>query len=1269
MSIHRLCVLVAGLCLTTSIGLAQIKSSTITGVVTDSSAAVVPGATVTVKNQDTNVSTELKTSSTGDYTVPYLPAGRYSVTVEAKGFQVYRATGVVMGTETTVRVDARLLPGSVSSSVNVVASAVALQSESPTVQSAVDQNVIANVPNINGDPLYYASLQAGVIPAYQMYGASVLGVGSTDRQQMSALRINGGELGSGDVLLDGVSVQGAGWHEATVLPDRDALQEVRVTTNTFSADTGNAQGVISMTTKSGTNRFHGTLNYNLRNEDLNANGLYNNQNGVPRGKYRVNQGGGTIGGPVIIPKLLNGKDKLFFFASFSRLTHSDPVVYLAKVPTALERQGNFSQTMFSGTSGVATPVQIFDPGTSVPYQGSTTVFQRQPYPNAIVTNPDPYGMKILQSYPSPNHTPSDAFNTNNYEFLGSTPTLRNNLSTRLDYRLGTKHSIYLTGGLENGSRTPQNRWGSNSFTNLAFPALVADNNPYASVGDTILVSNTMIVDVRYGVTRVNTNASFPTGTSFDYSAYGLPAAVQSLIAVQGAAPTIGNFAGTGNAAGYASLNADTWDRKKERQFNHTLTGSVTKVHGSWTFKSGAEYRVYLSNWQDLLYGTPSLGLSGGTNLGNEQMVDAYGNPQTSLEPLPQEKGFDAATALTGATGFFLTPGADVIPALSSKVAAFYTQNDWKATSKLTINLGLRYELQPAPTERYNHIASLSLNLANPYAAASNATYANPSAAMGAIVFPGVGGDSRHLWATELDNLDPRIGAAYRITRSTVLRGGYGRTYTPSNSGFNANALIYGTTAYSGGASANPYGVAGNNGVPIGRFENPQNTLIVAPAGPGQSPTLYGNTNSSMGVDWLLQNGYKNGAVDQWNFFVQRTLGHWSLDAGYLGSRGSNLPWRNFQLTGTWAVPDSVLQSWRSIWLASKGVTNPASVLVPNPIPALVGKAGGSIGQATITALNAQQPYLALLGQTILASNGNSEYNALQVHASRSYADGLQINLHYTWSKALGVNGGLGSSSYAESQMGGSQPSSGGIDYRNLNNDRSLLGFDNPNRFVGIVTYLLPTGKGQRLDPGNRFVRGLVGGWQLGTVVTLQSGEPWGPSCGGTLNGRCNVVPGEPVYVPKALQHWYNGKTTATLPDGRVITPAVNTYLLFNPDQFTAPVVQYPSGGWTADEYQWGTTSRTLGYLRLPGFANVNLTVNRKFPIREGMNLELVAEATNLLNRTNFIPSDMSVGAGAVTAAVASTNTKIGQNSSVSTGSLSMSFMDPRQVSLSLRLRF
>ncbi len=185
--------------------------------------------------------------------------------------------------------------------------AAVLQTEAATVQGAVNSNIISSIPNVNNNPLYYATLQAGVVPDPRMYSGSVLGVGYQDRQYLSSLRINGNVAGSGDIQLDGISVQGAAWHELAVLPNRDSLQEVRVSTSNFSAETGNALGVISMTTKSGTNDFHGTLSYRLRNEALNANGLYNNAHSVKRTKYRVNEGGGSIGGPVIIPKVFNGK--------------------------------------------------------------------------------------------------------------------------------------------------------------------------------------------------------------------------------------------------------------------------------------------------------------------------------------------------------------------------------------------------------------------------------------------------------------------------------------------------------------------------------------------------------------------------------------------------------------------------------------------------------------------------------------------------------------------------------------------------------------------------------------------------------------------------------------------------------------------------------------------------------------------------------------------------------------------------------------------------
>ncbi len=1236
---------------------AQIKSSTITGTVTDPSGALVPNAAVAVINEETNIEVKVQSNAVGEFTAPYLAAGRYTVTITVGGFQTYRNTGIRIGTSTTVRADAVLATGSVSTAVEVKAETAVLQTESATVQGAVGTNVIAVIPNINNNPIYYATLQAGVVPAPQMYTSSKLGVGYGDRQAMSAVRINGGQMGSNDVQLDGISVQGAAWHETTVVPDRDTLQEVRVTANTFAADLGNGQGLISMITKSGTNQFHGTLRYRARNEALNANGKSNNLRRIARGKYRLNEAGGTVGGPVVIPKLFNGKDKLFFFASYSRLGHSDPVIYQGRVPTDLERKGDFSQTKVADNSGNPVAVQIFDPFSAMPYQGSPTVFARQPYPGAVVTNQDKYGVKLVQSFPAANNPPTDAFSNNNYMFRGAAPTVRQSMSSRLDFHPGPKNSIYMSGGFSSGSINQPNKWGEgNPFGNYNYPGVTDDNNPYVAVGDTIVLNPTTVIDVRYGAMRIATNSSYPAGTGFNYSDYGMPAEIQALSAMYGTAPSVGNLGGP-----IASLNADGWARKRERQLNHAFTGSMTKILSRWTLKAGGEYRVYLGNWQDLRYATPNLSMGN-----NNGQLGGLSGGNSSLITDPALRGIGFASAFTGVGGYEIPAGTSTRPALAAKYAGFFTQNDWKATDKLTVNLGLRYDLQPGPTERYNRMSGVDLTRGNPFT--DGRTFVSAQGALGRIAFPGVDGYSRNLWDTQWNNFSPRVGAAYRWTKTTVLRGGYGRVFIPSNTGFNANGLIYGTGPYSGGAQVNAYGLA-PNGVPIGRFSNLGNTIIIAAPGANQAAQLYGNNNASLSVD-LLPRNYKNGVMDQWNFFVERRIrGAWVLGAGYVGSHGSDLPWRAYPMAGTFSIPDSTLQTWRAGWLSSNGLNDPASVQVDNPIPPLIGKASGGINGSKISTLNLQKPYLALLGQTVLENKGLTNYNALQIKAEHSYSNGFLAMFNYTWSKATGLIGGSGSSSYAESQAAGlGTTSGGGIDYRNLENNRGYLGYDTTHRFVAVVTYELPFGKGKKLELQNSILREIAGGWQLGSVVTMQSGQPFGPNCGG-MNGRCNVVAGQSVEVPAELQHWYDGKTTATLPDGRVVTPGAFTYLRWNPDRFAPPVVQLPNGTYQVDQYFWGSSSMYVGGLRTPGFYNTNLTVNRQFRITERVGMELLAEATNAFNQTNWNPNAVNAGVGAILAPNAATNAKVGQNSSASSGTLSTGFFEPRQISLSLRLRF
>ncbi len=1259
-----------GICLTAGMGMSQIRSSVITGIVTDVSGALVPNATVMVRDQLTNLTYPSKTNGAGQYTVPYLPEGRYSVTVTAEGFQTYVKTDIVLETATTMRVDAALTVGAVSTTVEVKANAAALQTENGTVHGTVNAQFIDAIPNTNRNPLLYAGLVAGVVPDAEAKDAVFLGIGHGNRQALSAIHMNGSIEGSNDITMDGVSVQGAGWHEMAVMPDTDALQEVRVTTNTFTADTGSAQGVIAMGTKSGTNTLHGDLYYYLRNEALDAAGMYNNLYGFKKPAYRLNQGGGSIGGPVIIPHLYNGKDKMFFFVNFMRLTHSDPLRLVATVPTDLQRKGDFSQTMIPGVSGQPEHVNLYNPFLATPYNGSTTVVQRPIYAGALIPaagsgpgSMNPYGQKILQAYPEPNATP-DAFGNNNYHFNGTTPEFRNALSARWDYRLGQKNSLYATGGFSIAASTPPNAWGpSNQFSNnngnvTNSVGIVSDHNPYGSLGDVITLNPTTVIDVHYGFTRISSLSGTPNRGWTDYTQWGMPADLLPLISAYGEAMSVGSW---GWGGPITQLNFDSWTHKNEHQNNHDIVGNLTKVAGRWTFKAGAEYRVYLSNWQDLEQSTPLLNTADVGNASTAQYANIDGTG-SSLNIDPAQQGLPFVDLLTGVAGFSLDPGCGTILALAAKYFALYSQNEWKVTNKLTLNLGLRWEVQPGPTERFNRLANIDLNAPSPYQAAS---YLNPQGGLGLVGFAATSGHPRNMWNTQWGNVSPRLGAAYQLNNETVLRGGFGRSYYNSNTGFNANGLIYGQVPFSGGVESIPYGLT-PNGLPIGTFDQPQNSLAFGGLGAVQTPYIYGNAQGSC-CGWFPQN-HPNSYVDQWNFFVERSFGRaWTLSAGYVGSHGSNLIWRGFHLNGTYQVPQSTLMDYRAGWIASNGTDDPAQAQVPNPLPALIGKTPGPIGNTTIPAIDLHLPWLALLGDTIIGAGGSTNYNALQVSLKHPFSNGLTLLANYTWSKATGLNGGPAGTSFAESELSdyGGVATWGGVDYGNLNNNRGLQSFDITHRFVAAVVYELPFNKGQALAPGNSFARALVSGWQLAPVVTLQSGMPWGPNCGG-MSGRCNIVAGEPVTVPKNLQHWYDGNTSVTLPDGRSITPAANTYLLYNPDRYTAPIVQFPNGTYAVDQYWYGQTAKYQPGLRTPWYANVDLSIQREIPIRERLRLLVRADATNVFNRTSFYPGAMIGGGGAVTD---SGSSALGLNSNISTGSLNPQLYDPRIITFSAYLKF
>lgn len=401
---------------------AQLRSGTIVGTVLDSTGAAVPAADVTVREQNTNISYDFRTNEAGQYTVPYLPAGIYSVTVKKPGFKTVTRSNVPLETASTVRVDITLEVGQVETTVTVEASAATLQTDTAVVQSAVSEAVIKSIPNIQNNPLFYIQLQPQV-QTHSRFNDSTstygFGIGAEGRRSFSAFSVNGGDTFSNDIQVDGISVLGHGWNEATVLPNTEGIQEVRLQANNYSAEYGRGQSVVQVITKSGTNELHMSGFYRVRNDALNANTFYRNMLGAEnplsrRPAFKSHLYGGTAGGPLVIPKLYNGKDRTFIFGSFERLQFNRAVDYIRTVPTAAERRGDFSQSV-ANVGGTPAPLLLYDP-LSVRFEGGRYV--RTPFANSVIPQDrlDPAGRFLVNSYPLPNISPLEPrFLLNNYQ--------------------------------------------------------------------------------------------------------------------------------------------------------------------------------------------------------------------------------------------------------------------------------------------------------------------------------------------------------------------------------------------------------------------------------------------------------------------------------------------------------------------------------------------------------------------------------------------------------------------------------------------------------------------------------------------------------------------------------------------------------------------------------------------------------------------------------------------------------------------------------------
>ncbi len=1252
-----------------SVSTGQIKSGVITGTVSDSNGAVIPGAAVSVVQQGTNVTANTVTSDSGNFTVPYLAPGSYTIIVEksGSGFAKYSKIDVAVSTAQTIKMEIVMEAG-VTASVSVAADAAVLQSTNATVQGLINERIVQTLPNITHNPFTFAALQAGVVPR-GLFGSTQnttsFGVGIDGRRQASAIGINGGSAFSNDVILDGVSIQGSAWNETAVLPNMDALQEVRVITNNFTAEYGRAQGVVLFTTKSGSNEFHGSGFYRIRNEALNANSFANNAQNIARLPFKSHTFGGTVGGRIV-------RDKAFFFVSYEGLRFRRGYPFLLTVPTAAERRGDFSQT-YVGTLTNPQPIRIFDPFSVTPAAGN---FLRAQFPtftdaNGVVRTAaipagrlNQHGLAILNAYPLPNRTPTDIFNSNNFFFQSAQTITKNNINSRVDYHRG-KHSFYWTYGFQKGNIHTPRSWGDDNpyYSRVEFVGnQQPDDNPYFAFGDTVVLSPTLILDARIGVNRINSDNEVDTVENYDYNQFGIPAPIQAINNLVGATPA---FSPGGNVS---PLNFGTSLHKRERQTNTDFNASMTWTRGNWTHKFGGTYRVLLSNYIDV---DDSMQIQTSSSFTQRLVTATGGNPTTPLSP--QDSGSGLASILLGAGNVIVNGQFGVRLALAQKYSGLYSQNDWRVNKQLTLNLGMRWDIQEAPTERFNNISAIALGGKEPL-------FGTP----GAIVFPGQTIKDRHMWETEYGNFGPRLGIAWQANDSTIFRGGYGLTYVPSNTGFNDGPGFYGAAPFKASAIGNPYG-ANPAGLVVGTFDTMAVNTIVPPVGADpNNPRIYGGLRR-------FPRDYKNGYVQQWNAFVERKFGNdWIATAGYIGSRGSRLQVVFVPINSNQLVDQGLLDSWRSTYIATNGVTNVANQQICNPYQTLqtcnpnsTGTASGPLIQynnATlnarlITRINAAQAY-PLEGDNITLSVGTSEYHAMQLSLNRQFAGGLQVNAHYTWSKQIATT-----RYNAQTNQGYSDGGENNYfpnrrpDLWKLN--RKITTNDMPHRLVVAWIYDLPVGKGSRFDLGQPVLNAILGGWRLGGAVSAQSGFVFPLTNGGTnsINNLPDRVPGVPLEVPKDLQRWYDGKTSVTLPSGRVITPCSGCFLKYNIDAFAGRLVTGPNGTPIADIFWYGNAAATYAEMRSSSFWNTNMSLEKSIKLGERYSISLSAQASNLFNNVQFRPGlNASFGATVLPATVTSNPSqqlKVGQllDTANTFGTFRQNTYDPRQLEFVMKVRF
>ncbi len=977
--------LCVALCLMTSQTLAQTASGQITGTVKDANGAALAKAKVKAEGINTGLNRETITTDEGTYTFPLLPVGVYTVTVEHQGFRTAKRTAININVDQVVRADFDLTIGEVSAIVEVQSGAVALDTESSSVGQIVSQKQVTQLPLNGRNFLSLLFLNGGTVETNGEQGGMRQGAGN-------AISINGSRPTSNNYMLDGTSNTDTALGTPAVILSIDAIQEFKEQTATYSAEYGFSANQVNIVSKRGTNDLHGTAFWFGRREKLDANNFFNNARGVARTKLKQDQYGFVVGGPVWIPKVYNGRNKSFFLVNYEGYDQTRGQSDLLIVPTADQLAGRFTS-------------QIIDPVTKLPFANNTVPTNRWSRVAQLATK---------KFWPAPNFTGTGG----NYVRTRTLPLAQDQYTIRGDQelgRFGTLMGRYTNTDYANISLGSVNQLGDNNF-------IQATRN--WQISHTQAISSTLVNVFRVGYIKASAVQHGVAADQADVDALRLTGVFTGLPDVQRMYPAVGwggvgaGLAGGGSAANdYQSSVMPMWD------FGNTTTW----IHGKHTTNFGANFRKW-SLQRDLANDFLGQFTFSGFFTGNTTRDHAIADFLLGLysgSSVFQPAGFGVEGTVGNPRQFnfwYLAP---------------YVQDDWKVSSRLTVNMGLRYDFRTIPYESNDRMGWRDLS--NPRGGLLVADQK--------LVSSGIVGDSSYYKSAGRRNpadspknvFAPRLGFAFRPFNDdkTVVRGGYGIFFDSAEG-----------REIDGASDIFPYVSRGNYIQTLGQTAALQSTDNLFPNFAGAKvATPAANTFLAVNISPNPRNPY----VQQWSLGVQRELlKNTTFELNYIGNKGTHLLMRR-----------NIAQARR--------MSNPAACIA-NP----------TVGDCPVLA---RRPFTNFVTYIDSDFSGNSSYNAMNAkveHRSNSFL----LTTVYTWAKSMdnkSAAAGIGNDN------AGWQ---GFLDNNDIRRDRGRSEFDVNHRLVSSVVYEIPVGRGKKFAGGiSKAADLIIGGWQVNTIATFQKGFP------------------------------------------------------------------------------------------------------------------------------------------------------------------------------------